>query len=75
MSDIETLIQNITDGNFNQASNTFNDVMNDKISNALDQEKIAVAGQMFGDDIDLDDIDLDDVDLDDIDLDDIDLED
>lgn len=80
MSDIETLIQNVTDGNLGKAGDTFASIMNNKISDALDQEKISVASQMFNaeaeasDDND-DDIDLDDIDLDDIDLDDLDLED
>jgi len=86
MADIEDLVQNVMDDDFNKAKDVFNALIQDKMADALDQEKIAVASQIFGDGVeededmefdetDLDDIDLDDIDLDDIDLDDIDLED
>lgn len=91
MSDIEDLIQHVLDDDLNKAGNVFNDLLASKQSDALDQEKISIAADIFNggvetsseaddeleddEDFDLDDIDLDDIDLDDIDLDDIDLDD
>jgi len=91
MADIEDLVQNVMDNNFNKANDVFNALIQDKMGDALDQEKIAVSSQIFGndteetetlevegeedDDMDFGDINLDDIDLDDFDIDDIDLDD
>jgi len=91
MEDIEDLVQNVMDNNFNKANDVFNTLIQNKMTDALEQEKIAVASQIFGndteetetlevegeedDDMDFGDINLDDIDLDDFDIDDIDLDD
>jgi hypothetical protein len=41
------LIQSALDQDFNKANQVFNDMMNDKMSDILDQTKVALAGQMF----------------------------
>jgi len=43
---------------FNKANTIFNDMMGDKMSAALDQEKIAVADQIFNDQEETDDEEL-----------------
>ena len=43
---------------FNKANTIFNDMMGDKMSAALDQEKIAVADQIFNDQEEIDDEEL-----------------
>ena len=43
---------------FNKANTIFNDMMGDKISDALDQEKIALADQIFNDQEEIDDEEL-----------------
>ena len=43
---------------FNKANTIFNDMMGDKISDALDQEKIALADQIFNDQEETDDEEL-----------------
>lgn len=78
---IEDMIDNIAAGELNQANSTFNTLVQDRVNQAVDQEKIAVAGTMFNGteeeeeqlEFDLDHEDLDD--LDDEDLEDEDLED
>lgn len=76
---IEDLIQNVMDNNLTGANDVFSDLMNDKIADSLQQQKIAVAGQMFGDNSEEDEIpddedfDISDEDLDAI-IDDLDLE-
>lgn len=74
---IEDLINNITDENFSRAEVTLNDLLMDKMSDAIEQEKIAVANQIFngGDDEDQLELDLDDEDLDDEDEEDFEEED
>lgn len=66
---VEELINHITDQNFSKAEITLNDLMSDKMNDALEQEKIAVANQIYNgvdpdEDEDLDD-DFEDEDLDD----------
>lgn len=41
------LIQSALDQDFNKANQVFNDMMSDKMSDILDQTKVALAGQMF----------------------------
>jgi hypothetical protein len=71
----EDFIDNIMDKDFNSAQGTFADLMSGRIADALEQQKIAVAGTMFdepeddAEDLDDDDIEWDD-DEDDIDEDD-----
>ena len=43
---------------FNKANTIFNDMMGDKISDALDQEKISLADQIFNDQEETDDEEL-----------------
>ena len=47
MEDIETLIDAIGQQDFVNANNMFNELIADRMTAALDQEKIAVAGQIF----------------------------
>lgn len=82
---IEDLIQNVMDNDFNKANDVFNGLMNGKIADSLEQEKIAVAGQIFGGetgeedveaaaDFDDEDFDISDEELDEI-INDLDFED
>lgn len=80
MADIEDLINNVMNQDFSAAGPTFNELMNDRVADALEQEKIAVAGQIFNGEepeeeqleFDLDDIDDDEIDdaIDEVDDDD-----
>lgn len=75
---IEDMIDNIAAGELNQANNTFNNLVQDRVNQAVDQEKIAVAGTMFNGtseeqlELDLDDEDLEDLDDEDLEDDDAD---
>tara|TARA_Y200000002_G_C22295725_1_gene502383 strand:- start:203 stop:511 length:309 start_codon:yes stop_codon:yes gene_type:complete len=54
------LIQNALDQDYNKASEVFGDIMTDKVSDILDQAKVALAGQMFnGEEPDDEQLDLD----------------
>ena len=44
---VEELINHITDQNYSKAEITLNDLMSDKMNDALEQEKIAVANQIY----------------------------
>jgi hypothetical protein len=44
---IEDLINNITAGELNKAEGSFNDILNDKLADALDAQRIAVAQNVF----------------------------
>ncbi len=57
MSSIEDLINNVMDQDFASAGPSFNEIMQQKLTDALDQEKVRVAGVVFNDDED----DLEDV--------------
>jgi len=57
MSSIEDLINTVMDQDFANAGPTFNEIMQQKLTDALDQEKIRVADQVFNDDED----DLEDI--------------
>jgi hypothetical protein len=61
---VEDLINHITDENYSKAEVTLNDLLADRMSDALEQEKIAVASQIYNgvepDDEEFDDYDLDD---------------
>ena len=67
MDDIEHLIDRISTQDFSNANPIFQEIMATKIQDALDTEKIKVAGAMLGDD---EDIEISDKDLEDIDLED-----
>jgi hypothetical protein len=57
----EDFIDSIMDKDFNSAQGKFADMMQDRISDALEQQKIAVAGTMFGEpEDDAEDLDDDD---------------
>lgn len=47
MADIDELINNVANQDFSKAGPTFAEIMNSKIADAMEQEKIAVAGQIF----------------------------
>ena len=68
---IEDLVQAALDQNFNAAADIFGDVMGEKMSDALEQEKIAVANRIYNGEEPEEDIDFDEEDLE---LDDEDLE-
>jgi len=44
---LEQLIDNIKDGNYNGAETMFNQILQDKMHDRLEAEKIAVAGSIF----------------------------
>lgn len=63
---IEDLVQAALDQNFNKANEVFNDVLGQKVSDALDQEKIAVANAIYnGGETDEEEVELDDIMIDD----------
>jgi len=65
MSSIDDFINHVVGKDFVSAESEFQSVLNTKMQDAMDQEKIAVAGAMFGEDEDNpDDVEWDD-DLDD----------
>lgn len=74
MSDINDLIQHAMDQDFNKASQVFGDLMGNKISDALEQEKASIASVLYNDDIEVeedefdddDDIELSDEDIDEL---------
>lgn len=47
MSEIEDMIQFVMDDNFNKANDIFKNAIGDKVSDALDQEKIGLAADIF----------------------------
>ena len=65
MSDIENLINQAFNKDYNVAGESFVDIMNQKMSDALEQEKIRMANSIYNDDIEDEDLDLDDEDEDD----------
>jgi hypothetical protein len=44
---IEDLINNITAGELNKAEGSFNDILNDKLADALEAQRIQVAADVF----------------------------
>lgn len=77
MNDIEDLINAAIEKDYSLANDKFTEVMSGKISGALEQEKMAVANSIYGENIEDEDIELEnEEDLeDDIELDDEDIED
>lgn len=47
MAEIEDLINSVVDQDFSKAGPMFQDILGDKIANALEQEKLAVTDQVF----------------------------
>lgn len=47
MSDINDLIQSALDQDYNKANQVFGDLMGEKISDALDQQKANIAAQIY----------------------------
>lgn len=64
MSDINDLIQHALDQDYNKASQVFGDLMGQKVNDALEQEKIGLADQIFNGVAPEEDTDLDDEELD-----------
>lgn len=58
---IENFIDNVMDKDYTTAQMTFADLMQARMQDALDQQKIVVAGQMFGEEEDTDDIEDEDL--------------
>ena len=67
MSSIEDMIDQIGSKDFNKANDIFQDVIDAKIQDALDQQKIAVAGKVFNGEEEQLELDLDDEDLEELD--------
>jgi len=66
---IEELIDAIAQQNFNRAKDHFEDVLGDKMNDALEAEKLSVAQSVYndGEESEEEDFDLDDVEDDDLD--------
>lgn len=58
MGDVNTMVTHIAKGNLVDAQKEFEDMMNDRVSARLEQEKVAVASNVFDpqEDADVDDI-------------------
>ena len=56
---VEDLIDAIASQNFNQAKSHFEDVLGQKVNDALDQEKLVVADKIFNDFDEEDQLELD----------------
>ncbi len=55
MSNIEDLINSVMDQDFAKAGPMFSELMQQKLADSLDQEKIKVAGVMFNDEEEFED--------------------
>ena len=70
----EDFIDNIVNKDFNAAEDSFEQMMGQRIGDALEQQKIVAASHMFGelpdDEDDIDDVDPEDLEIDDDDDDD-----
>ena len=67
MSDINDLLDDILNKDYNAANDKFNDMMQGRINDALNQEKVGIASTMFDEmetetDENAEDVDIDDVD-------------
>ena len=63
---VENLINQITDGDLNKAEGSFNSLIQDKMADALEAQRIATAQAIFNDqDDDIEDIEDEEVELDD----------
>lgn len=66
---IEDFVKSVATKDYSTAENHFKELMQDRIQGALDQQKILVAGQIFGEEEDeVTDEDLEEIDLDDEDV-------
>ena len=63
MTDIATLIQNVTDGDNVQASSIFDQLMSAKVTDALDAEKIRMADIAFNGAQEEEEVEIEDEDL------------
>lgn len=61
--DIINMINQVSDEEYTKANSIFNDLINGKISSRLDQEKIAIANNIFNDEEEDEEIEVDDEDL------------
>ena len=67
MSDINDLLDDILNKDYNAANDKFNDMMQGRINDALNQEKVGIASTMFDEmetetDENAEDVDIDEVD-------------
>lgn len=65
---VEELINQITDGDLNKAEGSFQSLIQDKMSDALEAQRIATAQALFNDqddDLDVEDLEDEEVELDD----------
>ena len=72
---IQDLIQHALNQDYNKAGQVFGDVMGEKIVDALDQEKIAIANQIYNGGEPEEDIEFDEEDFEDFDEEEFDEED
>jgi len=63
MTEIVDFLNNVTTKNFVEAEKQFSELLNDKLSSRLDDEKIRVANQVFNNVTDDDLVDEDEVEL------------
>jgi len=71
VSEVEQLINQNTDGDLNNAEGSFQSLIQDKMSDALEAQRIATAQAIFtGQDDDIEDIEDEEVELDDGELED-----
>jgi hypothetical protein len=66
---IEDLINNVVDQDFAKAGPTFHELMQDRMNDALEQEKISVAGSIFNGEEPEEEVEMeadDDIDVEDI---------
>ena len=67
---IEDLINNVVDQDFAKAGPTFQELMQDRMNDALEQEKISIAGSIFnGEEPEEEEVEMED--NDDIDIEDV----
>jgi hypothetical protein len=72
VSAVEELINKISDGELNNAEGSFHNIIQDKMADALEAQRIATAKAIFNDDEDDDIEDIEDIDDDESDIEDID---
>lgn len=61
VSAVEELINQITDGELNKAQGSFHNIIQDKMTDALESQRIATAHAIFNTPEGLDDEDIDDI--------------
>lgn len=77
MADIENFIDAVMNQDFSNAGPMFNDLLGDKLNDALEQEKIAVADSIFNEVEDEEQLEMDfnEDEIDDLEISDEDIED